>query len=334
MLRLLTLALGAWLVLPACVVLPRAPTLLSEDPEFKQETLEVPAGMAPTAPEPFQLRPGDVLFMRMISVTPFEVARLTVDETGVLYVPLVGGVPVGGLTLDVAEARVQEGMRRFDAFGRVSLSVVEAAGHQASVLGAVRTPGLYSLAAPTRVSELLAKAGGSRTEVMERSAELVEYSDIEAARLIRGGEALPISVSLAQLGDPRHNVQVRSGDVLFVPAFQGSAIAVYGDVREARPVPWRKGLRLSDALSWAGGPMTEAALGDIRVIRGPLSRPRVYRASVADLVRGQGTDVELARGDIVFVTRHWFYTTTDVIQRLAPLLTVGAAAAVGIQLQR
>jgi polysaccharide export outer membrane protein len=238
------------------------------------------------------------------------------------------------MTLDQAAAKLQEELRRYDKFGVVSLSVVEAAGHQASVLGAVGNPGLYALAGPTRVSELLAKAGGTRTEVVERSAELIEYSDLEAARLIRNGEPLPVSVSRAILGDPRHNVQVQSGDVLFVPPYQGAAIAIYGDVREPRPVPWRKGLRLSEAITWAGGLMQEADLGDIRIIRGPLSRPRVYRARVSDFVRGQGTDVELARGDIVFVTRHWYYTTTDVIQRLSPLLTVGAAAAVGLQIQR
>jgi polysaccharide export outer membrane protein len=333
MLRPLLLALGAWLLLPACTHLARAPTLLSEEAGFKQESVEVPAGMAPKPPEPFRLRPGDVLSLRIVSLTPFEVARLSVDDIGVLYVPLVGAIPVGGLTLDEAEGRVHEGLRRFDKFGIVSLSVVEPAGHQASVLGAVNTPGIYMLAAPMRVSELLARAGGARSAALQEAAELIEYSDLEAARLIRDGVPLPISIPLAMVGDPLHNTQIKSGDVLFVPSFQGAAISVYGDVREPRPVPWRKGLRLSDAVSWAGGLTHEADLGDIRVIRGPLSKPRVYRASVADFIKGQGADVELARGDIVFVTRHWYYTTTDVIQRLTPLMTVGAAAAVGARLQ-
>lgn len=275
-----------------------------------------------------------MLSLRVISVTPFEVGRMSVDDTGVLYAPLVGGLQVGGMTLDQAASKLQEEMRRYDKFGVVSLSVVEAAGHQASVLGAVDKPGLYSLEGPMRISELLAKAGGMRTEIVERSAELIEYSDLEAARLLRKGEPLPVSVSRALLGDPRHNVQVQSGDVLFVPALQGAAIAIYGDVREPRPVPWRKGLRLSDAINWSGGLMQEADLGDIRIIRGPLSHPRVYRAKVSDFIKGEGSDIELARGDIVYVTRHWYYTTTDVIQRLAPLLTVGSAAAVGITLQR
>ncbi|OJH40108.1 SLBB domain-containing protein [Cystobacter ferrugineus] len=333
--RLLTLALGAWLVLPACANLPRAPTTPSEDPAFKQEEVPAPTGMVPTPPEPFVLRPGDVLSLRIISVTPFEVGRMSVDDLGTLYVPLVGAVQVGGVSLDVAEARIQEGLRRFDKYGIVSLSLVEPTGHQASVLGAVERPGIYPLGGPTRLSELLAKAGGTRVGERERAAELVEYGDLESTRLIRGGQALPISVPEALLGNPRHDVQVKSGDVLYVPALQGAAIAVYGDVREPRSIPWRKGLRLSEALAGAGGLVRNAAdYGDVRVIRGPLSKPRVYRASVTDLISGNGTNVELARGDIVFVTSHWYYTTTDVIQRLIPLLSVGAAAAVSTQLQR
>jgi polysaccharide biosynthesis/export protein len=333
--RLLTLALGAWLVLPACTHLPRAPTTPSEDPAFKQEEVATPSGMAPIPPEPFVLKPGDVLSLRIISVTPFEVGRMSVDDLGILYVPLVGAVQVNGISLDVAEARIQEGLRRFDKYGVVSLSLVEPAGHQASVLGAVQKPGLYPLGGPTRVSELLAKAGGTRVGELERAAELVEYGDLESTQLIRAGKALPISVPEAVMGNPRHDVQIKSGDVLYVPALRGAAIAVYGDVREPRSVPWRKGLRLSEALAGAGGLTRNAAdYADVRVIRGPLSKPRVYQASVTDLIAGKGTDVELARGDVVFVTSHWYYTTTDVIQRLIPLLSVGAAAAVSTQLQR
>ena len=103
---------------------------------------------------------------------------------------------------------------------------------------------------------------------------------------MREGVPLPISVVAALQGDPRHDIPVQGGDVLFIPALRGAAISIYGDVREARLVPWRKGLRLSNALAGAGGLTMNADHGDVRVIRGPLSQPRVYRASVTDLIQG------------------------------------------------
>ncbi|HLL85536.1 MAG TPA: SLBB domain-containing protein, partial [Longimicrobium sp.] len=282
-------------------------------------------GLEPGPPRSFQLQPGDVLTLRTIFPSPLDVPRLMVDEAGLLHAPLMGAVPVAGVSLAEAEARLQEKLRRFDRFGIVALTLVEPAGHRASVLGAVAKPGAYVLGGTLRVAELLAMAGGAR--VMDGDAEVVELADLDAARLVRGGGAVPISVSRALAGEARHNVPVEPGDVLFVPALQGASVRVLGEVKTARVVPWRGGLRLSEALARSGGMSGSADETDVRVIRGPLSRPRIYRANVAALVDGRATDVELARGDIVFVTRHWFASATDVVQRLVPLLAIGTVAA-------
>jgi len=296
------------------------PTRPAEDPGFTVEVLPEPAGMASAAATPFRLQPGDVLSLKTISPAPLEVPRLSVDDAGFLHAPLTGAIEVAGTSLEEAEALLQERLRRYDRFGIVSLSVVEPAGHRASVLGAVVRPGTYILGGPTRVTDLLAMAGGvSRND---GDAESVELGDLDAARVLRAGEPLPISIPRAFAGDPRHNVLLAPSDVLFVPSFQGAAVRVLGEVKHSRLVPWRPGLRLSEVLAQAQGMNDEADEADVRVVRGPLSAPRLYRASVRALIQGRATDVELARGDIVFVTKHWFASATDVLQRLLPLLIV------------
>jgi polysaccharide export outer membrane protein len=249
-----------------------------------------------------------------------EVPRLSVDDAGFLHAPLTGAIAVAGVSLEEAEALLQERLRRYDRFGIVSLTVAEPAGHRVSVLGAVAKPGTYILSGPTRVADLLAMAGG--VQRAEGEAETVELGDLEAARMLRAGEPLPISLPRAFAGDPRHNVPLAPGDVLFVPALQGAAVRVLGEVKQPRLIPWRPGLRLSEVLAQAQGMSADADQADVRVVRGPLSAPRLYRASLEALIQGQATDVELARGDIVFVTKHWFASATDVIQRLLPLLVV------------
>ncbi len=297
-----------------------APTRPTEDVGFTAEAIPEPEGMAPAPAAPFRLQPGDVLSLRTISPAPLEVPRLSVDDAGFLHAPLTGAIAVAGASLEEAEALLQARLRRYDRFGIVSLSVVEPAGHRASVLGAVAKPGTYLLGGPTRVADLLAMAGG--VQRAEGEAESVELGDLDAARLLREGEPLPISIPRAFAGDPRHNVLLAPRDVLFVPAFQGAAVRVLGEVKHARLVPWRPGLRLSEALAQAQGMTADADDADVRVVRGPLSAPRLYRASLGALLQGQATDVELARGDIVFVTKHWFASATDVLQRLLPLLVV------------
>ena len=300
--------------------LDSAPTGLADDAGFTAEAIPEPPGMEPASAVPFRLEPGDVLSLRTISPAPLEVPRLSVDDAGFLHAPLTGAIAVAGASLEEAEALLQERLRRYDRFGIVSLAVAEPAGHRASVLGAVARPGSYILGSPTRVADLLAMAGG--VQRADGGAESVELAELEAARLVRAGEPLPISLSRALTGDPRHNVLLAPRDVLFVPALRGAAVRVLGEVKNARLVPWRPGLRLSEALAQAQGLSAGADEADVRVVRGPLSAPRLYRASLQALIQGQATDVELARGDVVFVTKHWFASATDVIQRLLPLLIV------------
>ncbi|HYI01098.1 SLBB domain-containing protein [Hyalangium sp.] len=297
-----------------------APTRPTEDAGFTVEAIPEPEGMAPAPALPFRLQPGDILSLRTISLAPLEVPRLSVDDAGFLHAPLTGAIAVAGASLEEAEALLQERLRRYDRFGIVSLTVAEPAGHRVSVLGAVARSGTYILGSPTRVADLLAMAGG--VQRAEGEAETVELGDLEAARLLRAGEPLPISIPRALAGDPRHNVLLAPRDVLFVPALQGAAVRVLGEVKHPRLIPWRPGLRLSEVLAQAQGMSADADEADVRVVRGPLSAPRLYRASLRALIQGSATDVELARGDIVFVTKHWFASATDVLQRLVPLLVV------------
>jgi hypothetical protein len=54
----------------------------------------------------------------------------------------------------------------------------------------------------------------------------------------------------------------------------------------------------------------------------------VYRTDLRDLVNGRSHDVELAPGDVVFVTRHWFASFGHVLNTLAPILAAGTTAGV------
>lgn len=272
----------------------------------------------------FTLRAGDVLRLRTFSLEVLEVERLLVDGAGAVTLPLVGAVPVEGLDLAAATRRIEEALTRYERFVRVQLTLVEPAGHRATVLGTVTHPGVHTVGPATRVADLLALAGGPTAQPSE--GENVSLADLGGARIVRSGRALPVSLERAIEGDPRHNVRVEPGDLLYVPASTSRRISVLGSVRSPRSVPFRAGLRLSDAIAMAGGTSPEANAGDVRVIRGPLSQPLLYTTSLVSLANGESADALLRPGDVVFVTEHWLATASQVLNRLTPLMAVAALA--------
>jgi polysaccharide export outer membrane protein len=315
------------MVAAACAPsLPPAPLLPEQDPAFQVVKVAEPAGMAEAAANPFRLLPGDAVDLKTISKTPLDAPNLMVDEGGGVHVPLVGRVAVSGLTLRDAEIAIEKELSQYDKFAKVGLTVRDAGGHKATVVGAVTRPAHVPVKPGLRLVDLLAAGGGLKTAAVE--GEELSLADLEAARLIRNNAALPVSVRRALEGDARHNVHIQAGDVLFVPPTRVRRVSVLGKVKAAKTLPFRRGMRLTEAIASAGGADKGADNADVRIIRGPLSNPKVYLANLKALTNGEGRDVVLAPGDVVFVTTHWFSSFAEVISELTPLIAAGTVAAI------
>lgn len=292
------------------------------------------AGMDDTAEQPMTLYPGDIITVRTVSNETNLYEGLVVDETGRIHLPLGGDVVVGGLALAAAEHEIEQTLHNFDRFARATITITSPAGHHITVLGAVTTPGQVAIPPGARISDIIALAGGPLSNVDERGQQ-VYLADFGAARLFRDGAPLPVSIERALQGDPRHDIRVRSGDHLFIPPLRGDGIAVLGRVGAPTEVHYRAGLRLTQALALAGGTTLESDEGDVRILRGPLDHLTVYEADLLDIVDGDDHDVELAPGDVVFVTEEWTATVGEVLDRVfgaaLGVAGIGLSSAVLIQ---
>ena len=324
-LRFATVLALVALIVSGCRPLPRAPTVPRDDAAFAPPVAVEPPGLPDDPPTPYVMTPGDVVRLRIASVDPLDVPELMVDGMGRLHVPLAGDVVVGGLGISEAERRIEDELKVYDRLAHVSLLVTNPAGHRAIVIGAVAKPGVYELKPDARLAEVVALAGGFK--VHEGDDEFHEMADLAGARLVRGGVTVAVSFGRALEGDPRHNVRLRPGDILYVPPERGGRVVILGEVQAPKAIPFRQGLRLTEVLARAGGTTKDADAADVRVVRGPLSRPKVYRADIKALIAGEAGDVVLAPGDIVFVTEHWFATAAEIVNRLTPALAVVGVAA-------
>lgn len=304
-----------------------APTVPGDDPAFAAPEPIMPPGLESDPPEALALLPGDVVQLTTVSAQTQVFEGLIVDARGYLHVPLAGDIEVGGKTLSEAEKAIEKALRRYDRFVRTNLVITVLTGHQAVVVGAATNPGRYQVSPGMRLADLLALAGGPLVGQAERIPTIL--GNLELARLVRNGETIPVSVILARQGDPKHNIRVRSGDQLFIPPVTDELVMVLGEVGRPQPVAYRQGLRLSEVLARSGG--VNNARGDrkdIRIVRGPLREPRVYTTSLKALSSGDATDVVLAPGDIIYVSRAWYASTADVLNALSPLIALANSVAI------
>lgn len=172
------LSLGAATATPRPASIPAAPSLL------------------PINSRDYRIGPED-----LIEIQVFGVDQLTrtvrVNSRGMISLPLIGAVEVGGLNAQQAEAVVVARLAEsYLQDPQVSLFIKEYTSQRVIIEGAVNRPGVYPLRGPTTLLQSLAVAGGQAslsdmTEVMLYRADAAgnrETPQVYDVDRIRAGE--------------------------------------------------------------------------------------------------------------------------------------------------
>lgn len=168
---------------------------------------------------PYQVGVGDVLLLatRSAGTTVEELSGLlaaqsrrqgyTVQDDGAIAIPDVGRIPVAGLTLEEAEARVFQSLLDNQIDPTFSLEIAEFNSQRVSIGGAVAQPTVAPVTlTPLTLDQALAAAGGIATR----------DRDFAVIRLYRGGTLYQVPVR-EYLGQPRlQKLRLADGDALFV----------------------------------------------------------------------------------------------------------------------
>src|SRR5690606_37341193 len=110
----------------------------------------------------YRLGAGDAIRV-IVFQNPDLTLETRVAESGSISYPLLGSVPVGGLSVSAAERLLEERLRegKFVKLPQVNIQVMQVKGNQVSVLGHVTRPGRYPLETfNTRLLDMVATAGG------------------------------------------------------------------------------------------------------------------------------------------------------------------------------
>ena len=194
----------------------------------------------------YLLGPGDLL-----KITVFKNADLSLDvrvsDSGSIGYPLVGAVPVNGLTLDAAEKKIAKLLQDggFVVNPQISILLTQGFNDLVSVIGEVNKSGRYSTEqAGGHLSGMLASAGG----ISPAGSEVVTVTGERNGKPFRREVDI---VKMSSSGNAGDDIELLGGDTVFVrkqPLFY-----IYGQVQKPDQYPLHSGMTVMQALATGGG---------------------------------------------------------------------------------
>jgi polysaccharide export outer membrane protein len=242
--------------------------------------------LATARSEDYRLGAGDLL-----KIVVFDHDELSIDarisQTGNITFPLVGQVPVAGLSTRDAELLLAQHLMDggFVKQPQVSVLVSEYQSQKVSVMGQVTKPGQYPLDASKKVLDVLAMAGGVLNDTAAEDATLVRAD----------GSRVAIDLQKLFDGDPTMNLGVHDGDTVFVrhaPQFY-----IYGEVQHPGEYRLARNTTISQAISIGGG-LTPRGTQRGAIIKRPDAQGKERKYSVRDEDVLQPNDVLLIKASL------------------------------------
>jgi len=219
----------------------------------------------PIDPLTYVLGPGDKLSIFIWGNIQAQY-NLAVTPEGKLLIPMVGPVDVSGLSLTDAKIKITEKiLKRFQNV-EVTADLIDLRIFRVSVGGAVNFPGIYNANCVTRVSEVIAKAGGFQGDEkillrpLDKNKPVVLPVGTASHRNImvkhtNGNIDIADVLIFEQAGELKYNFKLTDGDEIFVPLKEQNInlYGIFGGVKNPAYFEYSPRDSLRDLISLAHG---------------------------------------------------------------------------------
>ncbi len=288
-----------------------------------------------------------------IEVNVFDVPELNVTarirQSGFVALPLVGAVKAAGLTESELHEELTGRLSTYVRDPQVNVFISQFGSQKVAVMGAVRTPGTYSLKkGANSILELISEAGG----VNDKAGNFINFipselsgvgggNDIEGrARLAlvasegvqakNGGIQIYLDQILGTSGGIPLEIPVHGGDMVIVP--EAGKIMVEGEVDRSGSYDLNQQTTLLSALASAGGITYSAKTDEVEIIREVSAEKKARLVlDLAKIANGEERDVRLKNGDIVQVpSDSGRRMTRDTFEGLSRIINFGIGGSVRV----
>jgi len=247
-----------------------------------------PVDNTPVTPD-YVIGPGDELRLQLWGQVN-QNTTVTVDRTGMIYLPSIGPVHVAGIQFSqLREFLISQLSRVYRNFD-LNVNLGQLRSIQIFVVGEARQPGSYTVGSLSTLLNALFASGGPLPQGSLR--------DIQ----VRRGNTTVVHFDLYDLllhGDKSKDVRLESGDVIFIPEV-GPQVAVLGSVTNPGIYELRTETTFDQIIALAGGHTSLASGSTVRVER--ISNHVERSVLNLDLSSPNANDTPVQDGDIVTVS--------------------------------
>ncbi len=288
---------------PAAPLGDRSPSLGGEVPVPVLKPVDI-------ADKTYRLGPHDTISVSVLELEEVSVTSLRITPDGLVALPLVGRMAAAGMTIPELETKLTEELRRMVHEPHVTVGLVGVRSRPVTVLGAVKSPGIYQIEGRARLLDVLTMAGGLREDAgyRIRVSRRIEHGDLPLPQAHRdaGGAFSIADIDARELTeelDPAANVELCPNDTVSAP--KGKMVYVLGAV--LRPgglvLAEREQISVLEVLALAGGLTSTAAKRRAKILRSVEGRVRREEIDVdlQSILKTEGRDVSLESEDILLI---------------------------------
>ncbi|MGC2322939.1 MAG: polysaccharide biosynthesis/export family protein [Terriglobales bacterium] len=236
---------------------------------------------------------GDLLEMSVFD-TPELSGKLRVSNTGEVILPLVGTVHLAGMKSEEAAALIRQKFidGNYLKDPQVTIFISEYATQNVSVLGEVKSPGIYPAFGAHHLLDYLSAAQGL-TPLAGARITVTHVAHPDAPELVK--------VTAGATPKPENNPEVFPGDTVYVE--RTGVIFVVGDVIRPGGFPMDHDGHLSilQAIALAQGTTPTSAKSSAKLIRTTAQGRQEIAVNLNKILQAKTTDLALQDNDILFV---------------------------------
>ena len=237
----------------------------------------------------YLLGSGDMVRISVYG-SPDLATETRISQDGKLTFPLLGTVPVGGVSVAQAEKKIASLLEvgGFVKQPQVNIIVTQFISNQVSILGDVNKPGRYPLEHISSLVEVIAMAGGISPNgsdvltVLSQHEGKSEKHDYDLPELLIKGEI--------------SGIMVKSDDVIYVP--HAPMFYINGEVQRPGQYRLERKMTVAQALAVGGGVSLRGTERGLKI-------KRRNEAGVLEIIEAKADNL-IRKDDVLFIRESLF----------------------------